>query len=149
MQSSSARISDSTIKKVGKRGPITWVSLALFGLAGGGVVAYVRYLKEEKEKGIAWIDHTNTYQSLFSLCCIRTKHWHTSVSSDAAQARVSHGDQHVRMPYVAGGYFYYFGKLGASDKCWLWGPTFLPLATNCFALFCLPQSKLKTASEKN
>ena len=30
---------------------MTWVSLALVALAGGGLVFYVRHLKEEKEQG--------------------------------------------------------------------------------------------------
>lgn len=32
------------------RGPVTWASLAVLLLTGGGIVAYVRYVKEEKRK---------------------------------------------------------------------------------------------------
>ena len=42
---------DKAFERSAKRGPVTWVSLALVALAGGGVVLYVRHLKEEKEKG--------------------------------------------------------------------------------------------------
>ena len=42
---------DEAFKRSAKRGPVTWVSLALVALAGGGLVLYVRHLKEEKEKG--------------------------------------------------------------------------------------------------
>lgn len=42
---------DKAFERAAKRGPVTWVSLALVALAGGGVVLYVRHLKEEKEKG--------------------------------------------------------------------------------------------------
>jgi len=37
-------------KKPSGRGPVTWASLAFFLLTGGGIVAYVRYIKNEKEK---------------------------------------------------------------------------------------------------
>lgn len=37
-------------KKPSNRGPIGWASLAVFMLTGGGIVAYVRYEKEEKRK---------------------------------------------------------------------------------------------------
>ena len=39
-------------KKPSNRGPIGWASLAVFMLTGGGIVAYVRYEKEEKRKGL-------------------------------------------------------------------------------------------------
>jgi len=39
-------------KKKTSRGPISWASLAVFLLAGGGIVAYVRYEKEKKEEGL-------------------------------------------------------------------------------------------------
>ena len=38
-------------KKSSSTGPISWKSLLVFAIAGGGVWYYVRYLKEEKEKG--------------------------------------------------------------------------------------------------
>lgn len=44
------RLLSTTPKRPIKRGPVTWVSLAVFLLAGGGTVAYVRFLKQEKEK---------------------------------------------------------------------------------------------------
>lgn len=40
---------DNVFKKSSKQGPVTWLSLALVALAGGGLVFYVRNLKEEKE----------------------------------------------------------------------------------------------------
>lgn len=42
---------NNAFKKSSKQGPVTWVSLALVALAGGGLVFYVRHLKEEKEQG--------------------------------------------------------------------------------------------------
>ena len=39
-------------KKPMRKGPVTWVSLAVFLLAGGGIITYVRYIKQEKEKGL-------------------------------------------------------------------------------------------------
>lgn len=42
---------DNVFKKSSKQGPVTWLSLALVALAGGGLVFYVRNLKEEKELG--------------------------------------------------------------------------------------------------
>ncbi|XP_031553432.1 protein SCO1 homolog, mitochondrial-like [Actinia tenebrosa] len=41
---------DQAFVRSSKRGPISWTSFVLFALAGGGVVYYVKYLKEEKEK---------------------------------------------------------------------------------------------------
>ena len=43
---------DDAFKRSAKRGPVTWISFALVALAGGGLVLYVRHLKEEKEKGM-------------------------------------------------------------------------------------------------
>ena len=42
---------DNVFKKSSKQGPVTWLSLALVALAGGGLVFYVRNLKKEKELG--------------------------------------------------------------------------------------------------
>ena len=42
---------NKAFERSAKRGPVTWVSFALVALAGGGVVLYVRHLKEEKEQG--------------------------------------------------------------------------------------------------
>ena len=39
-------------KRTSKTGPISWKSLLAFVVAGGGVMGYVKYLKNEKEKGI-------------------------------------------------------------------------------------------------
>ena len=67
------RVSDEAFKKYAKRGPVTWMSFVAFLLAGGGVLWYVRHLKEEKEKGM--------YCTVFlNKCCIypqgiyRTRH---------------------------------------------------------------------------
>ena len=38
-------------KQSSSTGPLSWKSLLVFTIAGGGVWYYVRYLKEEKEKG--------------------------------------------------------------------------------------------------
>lgn len=38
-------------KKPVRRGPVSWVSLGIFLLTGGGIVAYVRYVKEQKRIG--------------------------------------------------------------------------------------------------
>ena len=42
---------DEAFKRSAKRGPVTWASFALVALAGGGLLLYVRHLKEEKELG--------------------------------------------------------------------------------------------------
>ena len=49
-QKSSKKSIDEAFKRTAKRGPVTWASLALVALAGGGLLLYVRYLKEEKER---------------------------------------------------------------------------------------------------
>ena len=41
---------EDVFKRSSKRGPVTWASLALCALAGGGLLLYVRHLKEEKER---------------------------------------------------------------------------------------------------
>lgn len=41
---------EDVFKRSSKRGPVTWASLALCALAGGGLLLYVRHLKEEKEQ---------------------------------------------------------------------------------------------------
>jgi len=43
--------SNEAFKRSAKKGPVTWTSFLLFVLAGGGIVYYVRYLKQEKEQG--------------------------------------------------------------------------------------------------
>lgn len=42
---------DEAFKRSAKRGPVTWASFVLVALAGGGLLLYVRHLKEEKEQG--------------------------------------------------------------------------------------------------
>ena len=54
---------DDAFERSSKRGPVTWASLALFALAGGGVLLYVRHLKEEKERS-----KKTSYCSHFPLC---------------------------------------------------------------------------------
>ena len=49
-QKSNKKSIDEAFKRTAKRGPVTWASLALVALAGGGLLLYVRYLKEEKEQ---------------------------------------------------------------------------------------------------
>lgn len=41
---------DEAFKRSAKRGPVTWASFVLVALAGGGLLLYVRHLKEEKEQ---------------------------------------------------------------------------------------------------
>ena len=50
-EKSSKEAIDDAFKRSAKRGPITWVSLTLVALTGGGLLLYVRHLKEEKEQG--------------------------------------------------------------------------------------------------
>lgn len=42
-------MSTESRKGISARGPISWASLAVFILTGGGIVAYVRYEKEQKQ----------------------------------------------------------------------------------------------------
>lgn len=49
-EKSSKEAIDDAFKRSAKRGPITWVSLTLVALTGGGILLYVRHLKEEKEQ---------------------------------------------------------------------------------------------------
>lgn len=49
-QKSNKKSIDEAFERTAKRGPVTWASLALVALAGGGLLLYVRYLKEEKER---------------------------------------------------------------------------------------------------
>lgn len=49
-EKSSKEAIDDAFKRSAKRGPITWVSLTLVALTGGGLLLYVRHLKEEKEQ---------------------------------------------------------------------------------------------------
>ena len=49
-QKSKKKSIDEAFQRTAKRGPVTWASLALVALAGGGLLLYVRYLKEEKER---------------------------------------------------------------------------------------------------
>lgn len=49
-QKSNKRKVDEAFERTAKRGPVTWASLAFVALAGGGLLLYVRYLKEEKER---------------------------------------------------------------------------------------------------
>ncbi|KAJ7393615.1 Cu-binding protein [Desmophyllum pertusum] len=49
-QKTSQKSTEKAFKRSSKRGPVTWASLALCALAGGGLVFYVRHLKEEKER---------------------------------------------------------------------------------------------------
>lgn len=49
-QKSNKKSFDEAFERTTKRGPVTWASLALVALAGGGLLLYVRYLKEEKER---------------------------------------------------------------------------------------------------
>lgn len=44
------KLAEDVFKRSSKRGPVTWASLALCALAGGGLLLYVRHLKEEKER---------------------------------------------------------------------------------------------------
>ena len=44
-------MSTESRKGISARGPISWASLAVFILTGGGIVAYVRYEKEQKQIG--------------------------------------------------------------------------------------------------
>ena len=54
-EKSSKEAIDDAFKRSAKRGPITWVSLTLVALTGGGLLLYVRHLKEEKEQGKVWM----------------------------------------------------------------------------------------------
>ena len=49
-QKSNKKSIDEAFERSAKRGPVTWASLALVALASGGLLLYVRYLKEEKER---------------------------------------------------------------------------------------------------
>lgn len=49
-QKSNKKSVDEAFERSAKRGPVTWASLALCGLAGGGLILYVRHLKEEKQR---------------------------------------------------------------------------------------------------
>ena len=54
-EKSSKEAIDDAFKRSAKRGPITWVSLTLVALTGGGILLYVQHLKEEKEQGKVWM----------------------------------------------------------------------------------------------
>ena len=49
-QKSNKKSIDEAFERSAKRGPVTWASLALVALASGGLLLYVHYLKEEKER---------------------------------------------------------------------------------------------------
>ncbi|KAL9971438.1 hypothetical protein ACROYT_G023959 [Oculina patagonica] len=49
-QKSNKKSVDEAFERSTKRGPVTWASLALCALAGGGLLLYVRHLKEEKQR---------------------------------------------------------------------------------------------------
>lgn len=40
-------------KKIKKKSPITWKSLAISSVIGGGLILYINYLRKEKDKTIA------------------------------------------------------------------------------------------------
>ena len=50
-EGTSKKVIDKAFKRSSRRGPVTWLSLALTALAGGGLLFYVRHIKEEKERG--------------------------------------------------------------------------------------------------
>lgn len=64
-QKSNKKSVDEAFERSTKRGPVTWASLALCALAGGGLLLYVRHLKEEKQRG--------TKTSSLVLRCYHTK----------------------------------------------------------------------------
>lgn len=49
-EGTSKKVIDKAFKRSSRRGPVTWLSLALTALAGGGLLFYVRHIKEEKER---------------------------------------------------------------------------------------------------